>query len=122
MKWSSVPIWLIVIGVLCLGLAFYWTSWIGPRPNWTEERAQEHARTSAEYHRRVGATLDQKKPSEGDAQALAQVTKEYELQRASLDRARKRHQRFAGILKWTGLGFAVLGIVGHLIFQSRVSG
>ena len=60
MKKSTIlPLLGVIIGLGLIASSFYWTSPLGPQPQWTEQQALEYQKAGAEYHRAKGHQHDE---------------------------------------------------------------
>jgi hypothetical protein len=91
----------IVAGLLLVVLSLLWPTLYDPRVEWTDEDAQAYQETVARVH--GGEKLT----------ASGQDLK------SRLESARERPYRVARVLRWSGAGLVVLGVVGFLLGRQR---
>lgn len=119
----TLPLLGTVLGLGLIAVSFYWSSPLGPQPRWTEQQAEQHAASAAEYHRlahqhghSASPRSDGKPPAESPAVAVAR--KRWERQKAQLQAVRARHRRVATVLRWSGLVLAIGGVASFFLFGS----
>jgi hypothetical protein len=122
--------WLVVT---CLGgaivvLSFLWSLIFPASAEWRPEKAKEYTEVGARLHAQIGelgrlgrnpATRDQELKRLGELRKEHHETQlRWEALREELETTQKRGQSTATILRLTGAGLAVLGMVGWLATRS----
>ena len=131
---SRLPYVLSVAGFLLILLAWIWPD-VGPTSLvWTEEKAQEHARSAAELHHlahehihasashRTAARDDHPKHGPADPEALEAARNRYATSKQQLDSAMALHAAGIGLLRWSGVLAIMAGGVSWLLLRRHVRG
>jgi hypothetical protein len=117
---------LAAVGVILLGMAMLTVATLLPMllPTstfWTDEQAQEQATASSRLHQvthRTAHMQESKTASAADKlqaqQELEAAKARYDASRAALDRAQFWNRRLPSILRWTGSGVALLGVLAYV--------
>lgn len=122
MKKSTIPPLLgVIFGLGLIASSFFWTSPLGPQPQWTEQQAREHQQAGARYHRVKGDAHATSGPEDDAAKSENETVRaarqEWEQQNAKLHAIQSGHKRVAFMLWWSGIAFAALGVVGLLLIR-----
>jgi hypothetical protein len=123
MKKSTIPPLLgVVVGLGLIASSFYWTSPLGPQPQWTEQQAQAYQRAGAKYHQIKGhapVTSSEGKDAETESEDIRLARQEWDRQNAKLQAVQLGHKRTALTLWWSGIVLSALGVLGLLLIGRR---
>jgi hypothetical protein len=111
----------VLLGLGMVAGSFYWTSPLGPQPQWSEEQALERQQAGANYHSKKLHPLHasgheghaSENESESDEVRLAR--QQWEQQDARLQAVQSGYRRIANTLWWSGIVVAGLGILGLIL-------
>jgi hypothetical protein len=105
-------------GLLLIVLSFAWPHLANRGPGaWTEEKAEQHARTRAELHAAAHARIHGHDSEE--AARARELQERFEAELSELDAARSRGEDGARLIWWIGAAMAIGG--GGLYFLARAS-
>jgi hypothetical protein len=111
----------IVIGLIGLGFTLFiasalWATLFPPTQSWTPEKAQRMSEVKARLNN-LSFMINSPKsfhsgPDTGTLKAESDaLLKEFEQLKTDFESATERPQKFASILRWTGLGLASIGAI-----------
>jgi hypothetical protein len=120
-KSQLVAISLIIFGITVLAVATLMPVLLPVRMFWTEEQAIEQASASSRLHQvthQAAHTQESRTASDADKlqaqQELAAAQARYDASRSSLDRAQFWNRTLPSILRWTGGGVTLMGVLVYL--------
>ena len=119
-----------VAGSVLVVLSFAWTSMFPATDRWSDEQAKEYSRAAAKLHQLhhsvkghpqaltapPGKSLPKATQADLDA-----AQRDYDEKRADFDLARSSSSRTAQLLRWSGVGIALVGVVATWFDRQRRS-
>jgi hypothetical protein len=109
---------MVALGFVLLALSFAWVSMFPGSSTWTQEKAARSTEIKGKMHN-LAFIVNAPNPRLHAGQDLGQLKAEYEQLRkeneqlnADFESAYNSPRTTANVLKWTGLSFAVLGLIG----------
>jgi hypothetical protein len=124
---SAIPFGLIGVGFLLLVLSSFWVTWFPGTSTWTMEKNDRWGDVKDRMHN-LGFTLTDinarsnmhSGPDRGTAkQEYDALKKEYDELSAEFQSSYDGPRTVAKTLKWSGIGLAVLGLVGYYAVKQR---
>lgn len=124
MKKSTIlPLLGVIFGLGLIASSFYWTSPLGPQPQWTEQQALEYQKAGAEYHRAKGHQHDESDDAghapDRENDEVRDARQQWERRDAMLQAIQSGHKRVALTLWWSGVAIAALGVVGAMFVRPQ---
>ena len=115
---------LIGLGAVLFALSLFWTQIFTGRSTWTPDKAQQWAEVKDRLHNLSFVVNSPEPPRRHTSREEAQA--EYDKVKAMAVRLRSEFENAyhapraaATALKWTGVGFFVLGIVANYAIKNR---
>lgn len=120
---SAVVFGLVGVGALMFALSLFWTSIFTGRSTWTPDKAEQWSEVKDRLHNLSFIVNSPQPPRRHASREEAQA--EYDKVKAMADQLRAEFEgayhgprNTATALKWTGVGFFVMGVVANFVMKN----